>query len=156
MRIQGGEDGGKGLEGFQVHGVVLVGDEDVHRGEAPCSVIAAELSMNDQNLVEELRGALERSVQVPAVAVRQHVEVVAGCQDYQPPIRCRREACQPSGGCGSLRDEGGAQQGREGLVEQPSSGILRQEGGQGHQEAGVQLQQRRSRGCWLWRWQQYS
>ena len=46
---------------------------------APSSVIAAELSMNDQNLVEELRGALERSVQVPAVALRQHVEVVAGC-----------------------------------------------------------------------------
>ena len=53
---------------------------------APSSVIAAELSMNDQNLVEELRGALERSVQVPAVALRQHVEVVAGCQDYHPPL----------------------------------------------------------------------
>ena len=77
---------GKGLEGFQVHGVVLVGEEDVHRGEAPSSVIAAELSMNDQNLVEEFRGALERSVQVPAVALRQHVEVVAGCQDYHPPL----------------------------------------------------------------------
>ena len=50
----------KGLEGFQVHGVVLVGEEDVHRGEAPSSVIAAELSMDDQNLVEDLRGALER------------------------------------------------------------------------------------------------
>ena len=122
VRIQGGEDGGQGLEGFQVHGVVLVGEEDVHRGEAPSSVIAAELSMNDQNLVEELRGALERSVQVPAVALRQHVEVVAGCQDYHPPqsshpIRCRREACQPSGGCGSLWDQGGAQQGREGLMD---------------------------------------
>ena len=45
MRIQGGEDGGKGLEGFQVHGVVLVGEEDVHRGEleAPSPVIAAEM-----------------------------------------------------------------------------------------------------------------
>ena len=81
MRIQGGEDGGKGLEGFQVHGVVLVGEEDVHRGEAPSSVIAAELSMNDQNLVEELRGALERSVQVPAVALHQHVEVQFSRED---------------------------------------------------------------------------
>ena len=42
--------------------------------------------MNDQNLVEELRGALERSVQVRAVDLRQHVEVVAGCQDYHPPL----------------------------------------------------------------------
>ena len=74
------------MEGFQVHGVVLVGEEDVHRGEAPSSVIAAELSMNYQNLVEEWRGALERSVQVPAVALRQHVEVVAGYQDYHPPL----------------------------------------------------------------------
>ena len=56
-----------------------MGEEDVHRGEAPSSVIAAELSMNDQNLVEELRGALERSVQVPAVALRQkHVSLPEG------------------------------------------------------------------------------
>ena len=79
----GCEDPGRGR---WRQGIFLVGEEDVHRGEAPSSVIAAELSMNDQNLVEELRGALERSVQITAVALRQHVEVVAGCQDYHPPL----------------------------------------------------------------------
>ena len=37
-------------------------------------------------LGSRVEGALERSVQVPAVALRQHVEVVAGCQDYHPPL----------------------------------------------------------------------
>ena len=74
------------MESFQVDGVVLLGEEDVHRGEASSSVITAELSMNNENLLEELRGALERSVWVPAVALRQHVEVVAGCQDDHTPL----------------------------------------------------------------------
>ena len=70
----------------KVDGVVLVGEEDVDCGKTPSSVTTHELSMNDEDLVEELRGALEGSVQVPAVALRQDVEVVAGSQDDHFPL----------------------------------------------------------------------
>ena len=44
LRNQGGEVGGKLLEGFRVDGVVLLGEEGIRSGEAPRYFVADKLN----------------------------------------------------------------------------------------------------------------